>query len=87
MPSRALTCLSILGCSAAASCVEYVVTQSSAGQLLYAACISLLQGFRDIVKQSLMSSGGDMMPTPDLEKHVFCRVLSDRGTVELNVDG
>ncbi len=44
-------------------------------------------GFRDIAKQSAGSVRGDMIPVPDQDKHVFCRVLADRGYVEMNNAG
>lgn len=44
-------------------------------------------GFKDIAKQSAGSVRGDMIPVPDLDKHVFCRVLADRGYVEMNNAG
>ncbi len=43
--------------------------------------------FRDIAKQSAGSVRGDMIPVPDQDKHVFCRVLADRGYVEMNNAG
>lgn len=44
-------------------------------------------GFKDIAKQSAGSVRGDMIPVPDQDKHVFCRVLADRGYVEMNNSG
>ena len=44
-------------------------------------------GFKDIAKQSAGSVRGDMIPLPDQDKHVFCRVLADRGYVEMNAAG
>lgn len=44
-------------------------------------------GFKDIAKQSAGSVRGDMIPVPDQDKHVFCRVLADRGYVEMNSAG
>ncbi len=44
-------------------------------------------GFKDIAKQSAGSVRGDMIPVPDQDKHVFCRVLADRGYVEMNNAG
>lgn len=46
-----------------------------------------LQGYQDLTKQSLMGGERDMVDKPDLDAHVFCLVLSDRGTVELTDDG
>lgn len=48
---------------------------------------TLPDGFRDIAKQSAGSTRGDMIPEPDQDKHVFCRVLADRGYVEMNASG
>lgn len=45
------------------------------------------EGFKDIAKQSAGSVRGDMIPVPDQDKHVFCRVLADRGYVEMNNSG
>lgn len=45
------------------------------------------EGFKDIAKQSAGSVWGDMIPVPDQDKHVFCRVLADRGYVEMNNAG
>lgn len=47
----------------------------------------LPEAFRDIAKQSAGSIQGDMIPAPDQDKHVFCRVLADRGYVEMNASG
>lgn len=47
----------------------------------------LPEAFRDIAKQSAGSAHGDMIPAPDQDKHVFCRVLADRGFVEMNASG
>ena len=47
----------------------------------------LPEAFRDIAKQSAGSTQGDMIPAPDQDKHVFCRVLADRGYVEMNASG
>lgn len=43
--------------------------------------------FRATTKQSNVSETYDMMTRPDLDKHVFMRVLEDRGAVELDADG
>jgi hypothetical protein len=43
--------------------------------------------FRATTKQSNVSETYDIMTRPDLDKHVFMRVLEDRGAVELDADG
>ena len=43
--------------------------------------------FQGATRQSNVSEGYDMMTKPDLDKHVFMRVLEDRGAVELDADG
>ena len=51
-------------------------------------CLQYLPaGYKELVKQGPSSVGRDMMPAPNLQEHVFCRVLSDKGTVELSDDG
>ncbi|KAK9819598.1 hypothetical protein WJX72_000134 [[Myrmecia] bisecta] len=44
-------------------------------------------GFDKLLKQSATSEGNDTIPMPDLDRHVFCHVLEDRGTVELEETG
>ncbi len=43
--------------------------------------------FRATTKQSNVSETYDMMTCPDMDKHIFMRVLEDRGAVELDADG
>ena len=43
--------------------------------------------FQGATRQSNVSEGYDMMTRPDLDKHVFMRVLEDRGAVELDAEG
>jgi hypothetical protein len=43
--------------------------------------------FSSAVRQSNMSEGNDMLMVPNLDKHVFVRVLEDRGTIDLDPDG
>lgn len=43
--------------------------------------------FRATTKQSNVSESYDMMTRPNLDKHVFLRVLEDRGAVELDAEG
>lgn len=44
-------------------------------------------GYEQLVKQHRNSTEKDTMPMPDLNHHVFCKVLEDRGTVELDEEG
>ncbi|KAK9809391.1 hypothetical protein WJX73_001412 [Symbiochloris irregularis] len=48
---------------------------------------NLPPGFDQLVRQSNADPTKDTMPAPDLDRHVFCRVLEDRGTVELDQQG
>ena len=43
--------------------------------------------FQGATRQSNVSESYDMMTRPDLDKHVFMRVLEDRGAVELDAEG
>jgi len=43
--------------------------------------------FRATTKQSNVSETYDMMTRPNMDKHVFMRVLEDRGDIELDADG
>ncbi len=43
--------------------------------------------FASLVQQSNASEGHDMLSAPDLDRHVFVRVLEDRGAVDLDPDG
>ena len=43
--------------------------------------------FTNFVKESDSSASKDMVTEPDLETHVFCRVLEDQGLVELDDSG
>lgn len=45
------------------------------------------QEFSSAVRQSNMSEGHDMLMVPNLDKHMFVRVLEDRGTMDLDPDG
>ena len=47
----------------------------------------LPEGFQELTQQSEASAPNDTFPQPNLDKHVFCRVLEDRGTVDLGNDG
>lgn len=43
--------------------------------------------FNQLAKQSAASEGRDMIPAPSLNSHVFCQVLEDCGTIELDEQG
>jgi hypothetical protein len=43
--------------------------------------------FNSLVRQSNVSEGHDMLSAPNLEAHVFVRVLEDRGAVNLDPEG
>ena len=45
------------------------------------------EGFEQLVKQTSTGSVKDTMPMPNLDQHVFCKVLEDRGPVELDEQG
>lgn len=39
------------------------------------------------VRSAGASAAKDLLPTPNLDKHVFCRVLEDRGHVTVDDEG
>jgi len=43
--------------------------------------------FRELVRESSASADKDMVDRPDLDRHVFCRVLEDCGHVALDRHG
>lgn len=43
--------------------------------------------FSSLVRQASAHPGKDMVPAPDLDRHVFCRVLEDRGNVTVDEEG
>ena len=47
----------------------------------------LPDGFQDLTQQSETGTAKDTFPQPQLDRHIFCRVLEDRGTVDLGNDG
>lgn len=47
-----------------------------------ALCPTVLQ-----VRSAGASSAKDLVPAPNLDKHVFCRVLEDRGHVTVDEEG
>ena len=47
----------------------------------------LPEAFASLVRQVGAQPEKDMMPAPDLDKHVFCRVLEDLGQVPVDEDG
>ncbi|CAL8464662.1 g4197 [Coccomyxa elongata] len=47
----------------------------------------LPEEFNSLVRQSNVSEGHDMLSAPDLDAHVFVRVLEDRGAINLDPEG
>lgn len=47
----------------------------------------LPEAFSSLVRQVAAQTEKDMMPMPDLDKHVFCRVLGDLGQVPVDEQG
>ena len=47
----------------------------------------LPEEFNSLVRQSNVSEGHDMLSAPDLDAHVFVRVLEDRGAITLDPEG
>ncbi|KAL6785440.1 hypothetical protein ACKKBG_A00255 [Auxenochlorella protothecoides x Auxenochlorella symbiontica] len=47
----------------------------------------LPEAFSSLVRQAAAHPEKDMVPRPDLDKHVFCRVLEDRGQVPVDDAG
>ena len=47
----------------------------------------LPEGFQELTQQSEAGAPKDTFPGPNLDRHIFCRVLEDRGTVNLGNDG
>ncbi len=47
----------------------------------------LPEEFNSLVRQSNVSEGHDMLSAPNLDAHVFVRVLEDRGAVNLDPEG
>ena len=45
------------------------------------------EAFSSLVRQAAAHPGKDMVPAPDLDAHVFCRVLEDRGSVTVDEEG
>ena len=46
--------------------------------------LHLPEGYEDLTQQSSSGTRKDTFPRPNLDKHVFCKVLEDRGTVDLD---
>lgn len=45
------------------------------------------EAFSSLVRQAAAHPHKDMVPAPDPDKHVFCRVLEDRGSVTVDEEG
>lgn len=52
---------------------------------LPASCFT--EAFSSLVRQAAAHAEKDMVPAPDLDRHVFCRVLEDRGNVTVDEEG
>ncbi|KAI7837340.1 hypothetical protein COHA_008855 [Chlorella ohadii] len=52
-----------------------------------AAANHLPEAFSSLVRQAAAHPQKDMVPAPDLDRHVFCRVLEDRGNVTVDEEG
>lgn len=52
-----------------------------------AAANHLPDAFSSLVRQASAHPGKDMVPAPNLDRHVFCRVLEDRGNVTVDEEG
>ncbi|PSC76212.1 DNA replication complex GINS SLD5 [Micractinium conductrix] len=52
-----------------------------------AAANHLPEAFSSLVRQAAAHAEKDMVPAPDLDRHVFCRVLEDRGNVTVDEEG
>lgn len=50
-------------------------------------CPPAADAFSSLVRQASAHPGKDMVPAPDMDRHVFCRVLEDRGNVTVDEDG
>ena len=46
--------------------------------------LHLPEGFEDLTQQTASGPSKDTFPRPNLDKHIFCRVLEDKGTVDLD---
>lgn len=47
----------------------------------------LPDAFASIVKQASAHPNKDMVPTPNFNKHVFCRVMTDQGAIPVDEQG
>jgi hypothetical protein len=59
----------------------------SGSHLKTLAANQLPEAFNSIVRSAGANSQKDLVPTPNLDKHVFCRVLEDRGHVTVDEEG
>ena len=62
-------------------------TLQAAGALRSAAPLVHGRNFESMVKESSASERKDMVDAPDLERHVFCSVLEDCGSVAIDETG
>ena len=58
-----------------------------AGHLQNTVTTKLPEAFGNVFKQASAHASNDMIPAPDLGKHVFARVLRDLGFIEVYEDG
>jgi GINS complex subunit 4 len=47
----------------------------------------LPEAFSSLVRQASAHPSKDMVPAPHVDRHVFCRVMEDRGEVEVDEEG
>ena len=53
----------------------------------FPSCPLTADAFSSLVRQAAAHAQKDMVPAPDLDRHVFCRVLEDRGNVTVDEEG
>lgn len=59
-----------------------------AGQHISTNVLSAMpQDFKGLLRQSSVSDANDTLARPNLDAHVFCRVLEDQGSVEVDDKG
>lgn len=59
----------------------------SGSHLKTAAANHLPEAFNSLVRSAGAASHKDLVPTFNLDRHVFCRVLEDRGHVTVDDEG
>ena len=59
----------------------------SGSHLKSTAANHLPEAFASIVRSAGASAAKDLVPAPCLDRHVFCRVLEDRGHVTVDEEG